>query len=167
MNLQLITNEMLVNKFGDRHDGISIYKGERRVGYLTDLRQTFAKEGRKKTKQKEYNTKATEARKEAMPEAVGAMKLFLESHLTKHGAEVFINETQPNVHINGSKCYIVVDPIYGKHRLGISHSELDSNDMAAMIDEFPISNSSARRHVLWNSLSQDDIVEVIVKLCSK
>lgn len=167
MNLQTITNEMLVEKFGDRHDGISVYKGQRRVGYLTDLRQTFAKEGRKKTKQKEYNNKAAEARNEAMPESVGAMKLFLESHLTKYDAEVFINETQPNVHINGCKCYITVDPIYGKHRLGISHCEMTADEMASEIEGFPISKSPSRSHILMNTLSQDDIIEVIVKLCSK
>ncbi|QQG32164.1 inhibitor of host transcription [Citrobacter phage CkP1] len=167
MNLQLITNEMLVEKYGDRHDGISIYKGSRRVGYLTDLRISYAKESKKKVKQKEYNTKATEARRDAMPEAVNEMKVFLENHLSKFNAEVFINETQPNVHINDCKCYIIVDPIYGKHRLGIQHSSLDANDMASLVDEFPISSSTAKHHVLWNSLSRDDIVEVIIKLCSK
>jgi cellobiose phosphorylase len=165
MNLQLITNEMLVEKYGDRHDGISVYKGSRRVGYLTDLRMAYAKDNKKRKKQKEYNNKVTEARREAMPEAVNEMKEFLENQLAKHNAEVFINETQPNVHINGCKCYITVDPIYNKHRLGIYHPEMSSSDMADEISGFTISKSDSEHHVLWNSMTRDDIVETIIKLC--
>ncbi|ANA49564.1 inhibitor of host transcription [Salmonella phage vB_SnwM_CGG4-1] len=165
MNLQLITNEALVEKYGTHHDGISVFKGSRRVGYLTDLRKAFAADQKKRKKQKEYNNKVTEARQEAMPEAVEEMKNFLENQLTKYGAEVIINITQPNVLINDCKCYITVDPIYGKHRLGIHNPYMDSSEMADEIQGFKVSQSDAPNHVLWNGLSQDDIVEVIVKLC--
>ncbi|MGZ7278213.1 transcription termination factor Alc, partial [Streptococcus pyogenes] len=69
-----------------------------------------------------------------MPEAVEEMRSFLDNHLTKYGAEVMINISQPNVHVNGCKCYIIVDPIYGKHRLGVSNPRLSASEMAEMVD---------------------------------
>ncbi|WWS25134.1 hypothetical protein vBKpnAMK6_00180 [Klebsiella phage vB_Kpn_AM_K6] len=94
---------------------------------------------------------------------------FLDNHLAKYGAEVFKNITQPNVHANGCKCYVIVDPIYGKHRLGIMHRELNYSEMAEYVEAcFKCSPSeSSDRHILISGLSRDDIVEVILKLCSK
>lgn len=167
MNMQLITNEMLVAKYGDRHDGISIYKGSKRVGYITDLRTAFAKDNKKRKAQKEYSNKVAEARREAMPEAVEEMKDFLENQLSKHGADVFINISQPNVHLNGHKCYITVDPVYGKHRLGIIHASMDSSEMAEEVDSlYKLSPCDFDRQILINSIERDAIVETIIKLCS-
>lgn len=56
MNMQLITNDMVVTAFGDTTDGIRVFKKGRPVGYLTDLRVTLAKNLKKKVKQKEYST---------------------------------------------------------------------------------------------------------------
>lgn len=70
MNMQMITNEMVVKTFGDSTDGIQVFKGSRAVGYLTDLRVTLAKNAKKKIKQKEYSTRYAEEKREAMPEAV-------------------------------------------------------------------------------------------------
>lgn len=165
MNMQLITNEMLVEKYGDRHDGICVYNGGKTVGYLTDLRIAFAKDQKKRKKQKEYNNQTTEKRRELMGYAVEEMKQYLETHLCKYGAEVMINISQPNVHLNGHKCYITVEPIYGAHRLGIQHASMTADEMANEV-EFKISASDAPHHILMNGLTPDDIVETIIKLCS-
>ncbi|AVH86055.1 hypothetical protein G28_00229 [Escherichia phage vB_EcoM-G28] len=44
MDLQLITTEMVVEAYGDTTDGISVFKGNRRVGYITDLKKDLAKQ---------------------------------------------------------------------------------------------------------------------------
>lgn len=164
MNLQLISNDMVVAEFGDRHDGISVYKGQKRVGFLSDLRLTLGRKAAAKVKQKAYSTKQTEERREAMPQAVDNMVEFLTNNLPK--AEVFINITQPNVHIDGHKFYIICDPLTDKfNRLGIVHSELSSDEVAALIDNSYKVQSESAKHVLVNGLSRDDIIEVIKKLC--
>ena len=98
--MQLISNEMIVDVYGDRHDGIYVYKGSKNVGFLTDLRKKLASDNKLKTKQKEYRNKKSEERKEALHESVPEMVDFLKNHLVKYDAEVFINQTQPNVHIS-------------------------------------------------------------------
>lgn len=164
MNLQLISNEMVVAEFGDRHDGISVYKGAKRVGFLSDLRLTLGRKAAAKIKSKAYSTKLTEERREAMPQAVDNMVEFLSNNLPN--AEVFINITQPNVHIDGHKFYVICDPLTDKfNRLGIVHSELSSDEVAALIDNSHKVQSESARHVLVNGLSRDDIIEVIKKLC--
>lgn len=42
--MNLITNDRLVLQYGDRHDEIYVYKGDKRVGFLSDLRQQFIKD---------------------------------------------------------------------------------------------------------------------------
>ena len=166
MNMQLISNDMIVDVYGDRHDGIYVYKGSKNVGFLTDLRKKLASDNKLKTKQKEYRNKKSEERKEALHESVPEMVDFLKNHLVKYDAEVFINQTQPNVHINGCVCYVVVEPLTLQHRLGIKHPVLTQDDMADEVgNQFRISASDSTNHILLNGLSQDDIVEVIIKLC--
>ena len=46
MDLQLITTEMVVEAYGDTTDGISVFKGNRRVGYITDLKKDLAKQAK-------------------------------------------------------------------------------------------------------------------------
>lgn len=164
MNLQLISNDAIVAEFGDRHDGIFVYKGEKKVGFLSDLRLTMGRKSAQKLKQKAYSTKLTEERREAMPQAVENMVEFLSNNLPT--AEVFINITQPNVKIDGHKFYIICDPLTDKYnRLGIVHSELSADEVASLIDNSHKVQSESARHVLVNGLSRDDIIEVIKKLC--
>lgn len=166
MNLQLISNDMIVAEYGDRHDGISVYKGQKRIGFLSDLRLALGRKSAAKVKAKAYSSKQTEERREAMPQAVDNMVEFLTNNLPN--AEVFINITQPNVRIKGHKFYIICDPLTDKYnRLGILHGELTSDEVAMMIDNSHKVQSESARHVLVNGLSRDDIVEVIKKLCSK
>lgn len=168
MDMQLISTDMLVKAYGDSTDGISIFKGSKRVGYISSLREDFSKKAKRKTVQKEFNNRRTEQSRDLMPEAVEEMKVFLENQLAKYDCEVFINQTQPNVHINGCKCYITVNPLTGKHRLGISNPNKDSSEMAEQIDPcFKISASDAPHHILANGLERDDIVEAIIQVCLK
>ena len=163
-----ITIDQIVSKYGTHHDGISVFDHRKRVGYITDLRQCIYRNITKNMKQKEYSGKATEKRREAMPDAVMEMKSFLQDQLTKYGAEVFINISQPNVSLNGHKIYVIVDPIYGKHRLGIMHNYLTYDEMAAELDNsYSVVSNASRNHLLINSIDQDGIVEVVLKLCGR
>lgn len=165
MDMQAISNDQIVEHFGDRHDGIFVYKGLKTVGYLTDLRIALSRKASLKLKQKEYSNKVNEERNEKMPEAVEEMREFLDNNLSKFGCEVFVNITQPNVHVNGCKCYIIVDPIRGKHQLGIMHRELSYDLMAAEIPGFSCSNTNSTRHILFRGMSKDDLIETIKKIC--
>lgn len=167
MNMQLISNDMLVEAYGTRHDGIYVYNGMRIVGFLSDLRKKFASDKKSQQKQKEYRNKKSEERREALDESVPLMVEFLTNNLTKYDAEVFINQTQPNVKMNGCTCYVVVEPLTLQHRLGIKHPRMSQCDMASEVEGFRISASDHENHILLNGLSQDDIVETIIKLCSK
>ncbi|WQN07485.1 transcription terminator [Escherichia phage vB-Eco-KMB23] len=167
MDLQLITTEMVVEAYGDTTDGISVFKGNRRVGYITDLKKDLAKQVKRKTTIKEYRNRRLEQARDMLPDAVEEMKVFLENQLAKYDCDVFINQTQPNVHINSCKCYIIVNPLTGKHRLGISNPNRSASDMAEDVAAcFKISKSPAEHHILINGLSQDDIIEVIKTLCN-
>lgn len=168
MNMQLITNDMLVEKYGDMHNGIQVFSKGRPVGYLSDLRMAYSKDQSKRKKQKEYNNKVTEARRDAMPDAVNEALDYFKSHFSKYDCEVFINISQPNIHINECKCYIIIDPIYGLHRLGIHNPNKSADDMASEVGmNFKISNSNSPHHILINGLDYDAIVETITQLCLK
>ncbi|QPB12375.1 inhibitor of host transcription [Providencia phage PSTCR6] len=167
MNLQSITNEQLVEAYGTHHDGIYVYNGKKTVGFITDLRIAYGRKQKTRTKQKEYSNRINEKRRDAMPEAVEEMKQFLESHLAKYDAEVFINITQPNVHINGHKCYIIVDPIYQKHSIGIMHASMNYDEMAAELPGYNVQPNSSRNHILVRSIERDLLLEIILQLCKK
>lgn len=170
MNMALISNENVVEHFapGGKHDGICVFDVRgRNIGFITDLRLSMAREAKNKANQKARSDKMTAERREKMQPAVEEMVEYLKNQLAKYDAEIFINQTQPNVVLNGHKCYITVEPIYNQHRLGIMHKSLDANTMASMVTDFRISSSPHENHVLWNGLSQDDIVETIIKLCTK
>lgn len=163
MNMQMITNEMIVKAYGDSTDGIQVFKGSRAVGYLTDLRVTMARNAKKKIKQKEYSTRYTEEKREAMPEAVNAMVEFLQNNLSKYDANVFINISQPNVKIDGITFYLICDPLGDKtNRLGISSPYHTSEELCVMFETYKIQCENPKT-VLINSLSRDDIIEIINK----
>lgn len=146
-------------------DDIRIFNEKgRAVGYITDLRIKFDQKHRASKKQKEYNNKITEERREKMPEAVNEMVEFLSNNLQ---GEAFINISQPNVKINGCTCYITVDPMYdNQHRLAIMHRELTTVEMIDMVKDFRVSSgNTSDRQVLFNGLTRDDIVETIKKVC--
>ena len=42
--LNLITNDRVTQAYGDRNDGIYVYKGDRRIGFITDLKAKLLKE---------------------------------------------------------------------------------------------------------------------------
>lgn len=169
MNMQTISNDAVVAQYGTHHDGIFIYDGTKKVGFITDLRRNIASNQKTKAAQKKYSTRKTEERREAMPAAVEEMLEFLSNQLSKLGAEVFINISQPNVHLNGHKIYVICDPLTNTYnRLGIQHKEMTACEMAEEIGaSYKVQTDSSPKHILVNNLSRDDIVEVIKKLCSK
>ena len=164
---QITANELVEIYEGTHHDDIRVFKGQRPIGYITDLRVAHARDQKRQKARKEYTNRINEERAEKMPEAVNEMVDFLKNNL-RMPADVMINISQPNVHVNGCKCYIIVDPMYGKHRLGVSNPNRTASEMALDVDSsFKIQESPAEHHILINGLSQDDIVEHIRKLCSK
>lgn len=44
MNINLIPTDLLVKKYGTHSDGIYIWKGEKRIGFISDLRVQYAKD---------------------------------------------------------------------------------------------------------------------------
>lgn len=169
MLMSQITIEMLVEAYGESCDGIRIFdKKGRGVGYVTDLKMKFAKDKAAQKKQKEYRDRKSEERREALEGDAPLMVEFLQNHLANLDAEIFVNQTQPNVKVNGHTCYVVVEPLTQQHRLGIKHKFMSQDEMAEEVGtQFRISASDNKNHILLNGLSQDDIVETIKKLCSK
>ena len=96
-------------------------------------------------------------------ENVKEMHHMLEDKI-KNG-EVFINQTQPNVHINGCKCYITCGS-GGKHRLGIVHAEASFDDMQQLagVKGTP---STSKKHILFNNLTFEEICNMIKLLCGE
>lgn len=89
------------------------------------------------------------------------MKRVLEMEFPK--ADVFINKTQPNVHINGCKCYIICTSA-ATYRLGIMHKETSFDDMQT-IAEMQGVPSASKRHILFNYIDQETLIKLIKLLC--
>ena len=169
MNLQLITNQMILDTFAPngREDGIYAYNEKgKNLGFLTDLRIALARKDKAYRVAQERRVKESALRDEKMPQAVEEMILFLQNNLTKIDADVFKNITQPNVHAMGHKFYLIVDPLNGNHRLGIMHATKSHADLVLEFDGYKIQGKDmGTRHLLINGVSQDDIVEIILKVC--
>lgn len=150
--VQSLTQDVLVSLFPE---GVRNYSGLTIKG----KHYTFA-ELRKQVLDKQSKKSKTKFQR---AENVLEMKKMLEDKI-KNG-EVFINKSQPNVHINGCKCYIICGAA-GRHRLGIMHKDATFDDMQAIagIEGTP---STSKRHILFSGLLFDDLVDLINLLCGK
>lgn len=153
-----LTPEVLVTIYGDSSDWCSVFKNGKRVGYFSDLRKDYLKKQALKD-QAEKRKFHAELMKD---DSIKSAKKFFEENLKD--AHVFINETQPNVHINGSKCYIICGPT-SKVRLSLLHSELSFDEMINLTgrDAKP---STSKRQALWDNLEYEEALEIITTLCS-
>ncbi|QFR56176.1 host alc inhibitory protein [Serratia phage Muldoon] len=169
MNLQLITNQMILDTFapGGSEDGIYAYNEKgKNLGFLSDLRIALARKDKAYRVAQERRQRENQERDEKMPQAVDDMIAFLENNLTKIDATVFKNITQPNVHACGHKFYLIVDPLHGNHRLGIMHATKYHADLVLDFEGYKIQGKDmGTKHILINGLSQDEIVEIILKVC--
>lgn len=156
---ETLTPDVLVQLFGDSKDWCSVFKNGSRVGYFQDLRKQVLKKQalNDKNEKKKFhdqimkNTNIKEAKK------------FFEDRI-KNG-EVFINETQPNIHINGSKVYIICGNT-PKIRMSITHKELEFDDMQ-IITERKGTPSTSKNHILFDALDLEEAAEIITTLCGK
>lgn len=166
MDMQSITLEMIISAYGDRADDFYIWKGRKRIGYISDLRRQYSMKQKTKAVAKEYRDRKSEEMNEALPEYREEFKDWISDQLVKEDCMIFINQTQPNIHINGCKCYIILNPMTNIHRLGIMHQSKSYDEMALEIDNrFKLQSCSSERHILINGVTQDDILELIKQLC--
>ena len=156
-----LTTEVLVKMFGDTADWYSILKNGRRVGTISDLRAAVLKRQEQEVKKLKQSKAQSELNKSNTVRSISDAKRFFETELKN--AEVFINRTQPNVHINNCKCYIVCGPT-SKVRLGVKHHTKTFDDMLqeAAIPGLPNADPN---HILFDNLSLDDAKDLIKLLC--
>lgn len=159
--VQSLTQEVLVSMFGDSKDWYSVLKNGKRVGSFSDLRKrVLAAQAAREAKER-AKTKAKEYYAENKDDAINDAKKYFESEI-KNG-EVFINRTQPNVHINGCKCYIICG-VYGKIRLGILHHTLTFDEMQT-ISGVKGTPNTAKNHILFDNITLDEGKDLINLLC--
>ncbi len=154
-----LTAEVLTEIYGDSADWCSVFKNGKRVGYFADLRKEYLKTQALCDKKEKQKFHADLLKNDSIKDA----KKYFEENI-KNG-EVFINRTQPNVHINGCKCYIICGPTE-YIQLGIMHSELTFDEMQqiAGIEGRP---STSKRHILFDALKYDQARDLINLLCGK
>ncbi|AZU98633.1 hypothetical protein [Acinetobacter phage AbTZA1] len=154
-----LTEDVLVEMFGDSKDWCSVFKDGKRVGYFADLRKEVLKRqtlADKKERKKFHDSLM-------LNDNISETKRFLESRLKN--AHVFINETQPNVHLNGSKFYIICGAT-PKIRMGVTHKELDF-DQIVQLAEREARQSSSKRHALFSNLDLEEAAQLIELLAGK
>lgn len=157
-----LTSDVLTQLFGDSSDWCSVFKNGKRVGTFAELRaKVIASQKRADHKAKQLAAQSI-LRKDETKQSVKNAKEYFETEFKD--ANVFINRTQPNIHINGCKCYIICGPTT-KVRLGIMHHTKTFDDMIqeAGIEGTP---NESKNHVLFDRLTLEDAKDLIKKLCS-
>ena len=150
--MQSLTPEVLTTLFGDSSDWYSVHKNGKRVGSFSDLRKKVLDEQARQSKTKILRE-----------DNILEMEKFLGERI-KNG-EVFINRSQPNLHINGCKCYITCSHT-GRHRLGILHATMTFDEMQQLAETIGVPSVS-NRHILFNNVDNDQIIELISLLCGE
>ena len=152
-----LTPDVLVEIFGDSKDWMSVLKNGKRVGTFSELRKRVLDAQARKDKDESRKVLAAIMKNDNIAEA----KKYFESNIKN--AEVFINQTQPNVHLNGSKCYIICGSTE-KVRLGIMHAEMTFDEMqnATGLEGKP---NSSKRHILFDNLTHEEARDIILTLC--
>lgn len=151
-------------------DGIQVFNEKgRSVGFLTDLKVKFCQKGNAKLNARKSQKVRADKRNEVISDLVEEMVLFLKAELPV--GDVFVNETMPNVDINGERFYIIIgDTLESSIRLNIRHKEFTADDFNDML----VGNYTAKSHdsqdvhnVMFSSLSKEDVAFVINQLASK
>ncbi|UJH94760.1 host transcription inhibitor [Acinetobacter phage vB_AbaM_DLP1] len=148
-----LTPEVLVEMFGDDKDWCSVLKNGKRVGYFSDLRKEVLKRqalADKKERKKFHDSLM-------LNDNIRETKRFFEDRLKN--AHVFINETQPNVHLNGSKFYIICGAT-PKIRLGVTHKDLTFDEIVQLAER-EARQSTSPRHALFSNLDLEEAAQLI------
>ena len=156
---QTLTQEVLTKMFGDSCDWYSVLKNGKRVGSFVDLRKAVLKRQEQADKAERAKMLSALNKDDNIREA----KLFFEREI-KNG-ECFINKSQPNVHINGCKCYIICGNS-GKIRLGVMHSTMTFDEMQQMAGR-PGKPNASKNHILFDNITLDEAKDLINLLCGK
>lgn len=154
-----LTPEVLTEMFGDSSDWYSVLKNGKRVGSFADLRKRVLTAQAQKDKAERAKLLAALNKDDHIREA----RMFFESEI-KNG-EVFINQSQPNVHINGCKCYIICGNGYAI-RLGILHATMSFDEMQQMAGRKGKPNK-AKNHILFDNITLEEGKDLINLLCGK
>lgn len=156
-----ISNDQVVEAYGDHHDGIYIYKNNRKVGFITDLKIKLDKEKRTKTKVKANSARLT---KESHENAL-ILCDDLTTHLAPYDAEVFMNICQPNIKVAGSTLYIIAGAFGKPHRMSVMHPNLEFDDLAIYFSDYSMTGgATSKNSIMLNNLEIDDIVSIVKKL---
>lgn len=154
-----LTAEVLTEMFGDTSDWYSVLKNGKRVGSFADLRKRVLTAQAQKDKAERAKLLGALNKDDHIREA----KMFFEREI-KNG-EVFINQTQPNVHINDCKCYIICGSA-ATIRLGVLHASMSFDDMQQLAGR-PGRPSKAKNHILFDNITLDEAKDLINLLCGK
>ncbi|EQA7786889.1 transcription termination factor Alc [Acinetobacter baumannii] len=154
-----LTPEVLVEMFGDDKDWYSVLKNGKRVGSFADLRKLVLKRQALADAEERKKFHANLMKDDNIKEA----KKYFDENLKN--AEVFINETQPNIHINGSKCYIICGSSQ-KIRMSIMHKDLTFDEMQN-ISGLEGKPSTSKRHILFDGLTLEEAKDLIILLCGE
>lgn len=151
-------------------DGIQVFNEKgRSVGYLTDLKVKYCQKSNAKANARASQKVRSSKRKEVISDLAEEMTLFLRSELRV--GDVFINETMPNVDVNGERFYIIIgDSLESSIRLNIRHKEFTADDFNDII----VGGYTAKCHdsddihnVMFSSLSKEDVAFIINQLADK
>lgn len=157
--VQSLTPDVLVQIFGDSKDWCSVFKKGVRVGTFSELRGKVLKKQALADSAEKRKFHAALMKNDVIKET----KEFFGKEFKN--AEVFINRTQPNIHLNGHKCYIICGSGQAV-RLGIHHAELTFDEMVQLSGREAKPNTNPN-HALFSNLTLEDAKALINTLCGK
>ncbi|QHJ78835.1 MAG: hypothetical protein [Caudoviricetes sp.] len=168
-----ITVEQLISEYtvnGEGYsDGIQIFNANKRaVGFVTDLKVKLCSKGNTKAAINKRAKIRAEERKQVIGELSEEMECFIRSECPN--VSVFINETMPNVDINGTRFYIIIGhSLENSIRLNVCHSEFNADDWNDMITGYKCRShdSENERNVMFGSLSRDDVASILNQVAEK
>lgn len=156
-----LTSEILTKMFGDSCDWYSVLKNGKRVGSFSDLRKIVIKKQEDELKKAKRKSDQNILNQKNTLKSISDAKRFFESEFKD--SDVFINRTQPNLIVNGSRCYIICGPT-DKIRLGILHKSKTFDDMLQESGVEGLPNAS-KNHILFDGLTLEDAKSLIKQLC--
>lgn len=166
-----ITIEQITEKFAPNgtSDGIQLFNEKgRSVGYVTDLKVKYCQDYNSKAGNRKAAQKKAAARKEIIGDLAQEMEQYLQSELNV--GKVFINETMPNVDVNGQRFYVIIgNTLENSIRLNIRHSEFTADELNDLVTGYKAKSHDDLdpKNAIFGSLSKEDVVSIIHQLADK
>lgn len=166
-----ITPETIIAEYAPngKHDGIQVFNEKgRSVGYLTDLKVKYCQAYNTKSTRKKSAKKIAEARSEVIHELAEEMQMFLQSELVT--GRVFINETMPNIDVNGERFYVIIgSSLESSLRLNIRHSTFTAEELDDMVVGYTAKSHDKddAKNAMFGGLCKEDVVSIINQLSDK